>query len=230
MSDSTMPPAQQANEQKQPAQEELVSQRDIEHHYWPPTNDSDDTERPQHGGTLHDSATHPGQLTHIILYNNANPRWSADKIIYTKSGLELLPKPATGEGLVNPGPNINPVTNETQQPPSSDPSGPVAIFEQKLQTRDLHTRAYQFVGYYNITRVAFLEPGSQELVRMLEQKWERRDKFGNVRTAQRDGDKWRESMGFRWAVVKLEPAEEGATEPPRVERVEREGDVPTTTS
>ncbi|KAK7518654.1 uncharacterized protein IWZ02DRAFT_225382 [Phyllosticta citriasiana] len=78
--------------------------------------------------------------------------------------------------------------------------GAIAVFEQ------VGSRAggLRFAGYHRLTRVQYLEPRSADLVRMLEQKWSIPDKYGRVRQIRRDSDKWMQSLGYRWAVLKFE--------------------------
>lgn len=209
MADYTSPAMRGDNPSPQ-SNAELVSQNEISAHYWPTTSTT--PSGPFHGKTLHDCAATPGRLSHILLYHNANPRWSSDKIIYTKSGLDLLPKPAGDDGII-------PKPSEPSELSETDPAGPIAIFEQATHAKGPAVRAYKFTGYFRVSRVAFLEPDSPELVRMLEQKWQRTDRFGNVGVAQRGGEKWRESLSQRWAVVKLEELE-GVGGRPGVEELE----------
>lgn len=61
-----------------------------------------------------------------------------------------------------------------------------------------------FDGWYSIERVAVHEPRSPELVRMLEQKWNRQGHRGNVRQAERAEAKLNESRARRWAVIKFQ--------------------------
>ena len=41
--------------------------------------------------TLNDSLERPKQLSYIVLFNNANPRWDSDGIIFAKTNIEYLP-------------------------------------------------------------------------------------------------------------------------------------------
>ncbi|KAK5685038.1 hypothetical protein LTS10_003113 [Elasticomyces elasticus] len=47
--------------------------------------------------TLHDSAATPGQLAYLLLFEGANPRWDSDKIVFTKSALDMLPPATDGQ-------------------------------------------------------------------------------------------------------------------------------------
>lgn len=41
--------------------------------------------------TLNDSKTHPKELSYIILFPGANPRWKPDRIIFAKTNINILP-------------------------------------------------------------------------------------------------------------------------------------------
>ena len=99
MSGRYVPPGRRKSDnaarEKPPAVEEdasLLTTTDIREHFWP-TAETD--ERPlsneTHSKTLHDAASSPGQLAYILLFHLANPRWESDRIIFTKSSLDLLP-------------------------------------------------------------------------------------------------------------------------------------------
>lgn len=189
--------------------------------------------------TLHSSSIEPGKLKYAILFADANPRWSPDKIIFAKSNLHLLlgaprkdsvtvdeePKPGTtsaedaaGKEQQTPDQQSSAQDAEPQTKPHEstiEPNlGAIAMFEQTGS----RAGGMRFIGYHKLTRVEFLEPRSADLVRMLEQKWSIPDKYGHVRQIRRDSDKWLKSLGHRWAVLKFEDdAEANATlDPPDV--------------
>lgn len=96
---------------------------------------------------------------------------------------------------------------------------PIAVFRQEGSVdRD---PGYRFEGWFNIERLAFLEPGSPELIRMLDQKWTKTDRRGNAITETRRPENWRESMRMRWAVIKLAKDEKTDKErgPPNVQHL-----------
>ncbi|OQV06515.1 hypothetical protein CLAIMM_11070 [Cladophialophora immunda] len=67
---------------------DLCSLKEIERHFWPdPGQETSEAKQK----TLHDSAATPGELSYVLLFKDANPRWQDDGIIFTKSSLELLP-------------------------------------------------------------------------------------------------------------------------------------------
>ncbi|KAK8016128.1 hypothetical protein PG993_014317 [Apiospora rasikravindrae] len=75
---------------------------------------------------------------------------------------------------------------------------PIAVFGQAGYGE------FRFAGWYSVARVSILAPHSPDLVRMLQQKWERRDRWGNVVTKKRDASGWKTSLTHQWAVVKFE--------------------------
>lgn len=103
--------------------------------------------------TLHASEANPENLAFVLLFGGANPRWESDNIIFVKSKLGLLDFKA-----------------EEPEENSSAPccSAPIAIFQQGLPLE------FEFKGWYTVARLDFLEPRTPELIRMLEQKWQKR--------------------------------------------------------
>jgi hypothetical protein len=105
----------------------------------------------------------------------------------------------------------------------SDPR-PIAIFEERRipgQRPSNTNTQFSFKGWFKVSHINILAPQSAELVRMLQQKWERRDRFGNVLPSKtRDLSAWNASMAAEWAVVKFEPLEgEDAPPVPQIEKV-----------
>ncbi|KAF7189749.1 hypothetical protein HII31_08856 [Pseudocercospora fuligena] len=205
----------------------LLSLEDIRHYFWPVDKDNDS----QPGrfaqalrGTLNDSAATPGQLSYVVLFTGANPRWENDHIIFTKSSLDLLPAPSDEKESAEGGAEPEAVDDPKDE---KDAAAPIAVFKQGRGPQV--ARVYEFNGWYQIERVQFLEPKSPELVRMLEQKWSFTDSRGNVRQKQRDPVKWNESLNMRWAVLKLckDEATEKQRGTPNIERLpDTEDDAP----
>ena len=109
-------------------------------------------------------------------------------MIFTKSSIHLLPQKTAKqpEGT----------TNNTAS--AATTKQPIAVFKQ-------HSRSggFKFGGWYTIDKVDFLEPNNPELIRMLEQKWSKKDRNGDAYVEERRGTDWNRSLGYRWAVVKL---------------------------
>ncbi|KIW18208.1 hypothetical protein PV08_02496 [Exophiala spinifera] len=98
---------------------------------------------------------------------------------------------------------------------------PIAAFKQ-VHGHFERGRTFEFDAYYRIVKLAFLEPRSPGLIRMLEQKWSR-NRFGTKTPKMRDKNEWHSSLNRRWAVVKFErydsdsPQAE-ALDPPHIAR------------
>ena len=209
---------------------------EINSYFWPipePEDDNDNGSSPvseQKGRTLHDSAKTPGKLAFLLLYWQANPRWETDHIIFTKSSLDLLPRSMGDKGSgdaregagstgISESEKVASDNTSTSHSRDDDATQPIAVFRQMTAQRV--TRGYKFEGWYKVECVAYLEPYSVELVRMLEQKWSRTDRSGKVSVEERSGDSWQKSLGIQWAVLKL--AEGDVTEKdrgtPNIERL-----------
>ncbi|KAK6221907.1 hypothetical protein LQW54_001127 [Pestalotiopsis sp. IQ-011] len=109
-------------------------------------------------------------------------------------------------------PNIAPIDYNPR------PGEPVAVFREVEKPFKC-----VFDGWYAIRRINVIAAYSAELVRLQQQKWERRDRRGNVvpNTRQRDAAAWKASMRHNWAVVKFEKvAAEEAPPPPSIEKTE----------
>ncbi|KAF2089456.1 hypothetical protein K490DRAFT_63591 [Saccharata proteae CBS 121410] len=200
------------------------TREDIHEHYWPLT---DDVKLGGHQpSTLNGSAAVPDSLTYVMLFKDSNPRWRSDGIIYVKSNLELLPggkpqekgiafgfrdwrhegKPIqrkeSAEGSTDASsPEAVNENNADLTPETVESMKPVAVFEQKGFS---HRSGLEFLGYYRIAALQFLEAKSEELIRMLEQKWSLKDARGRDRKIERDESSWYSSLSRRWAVIKLE--------------------------
>ena len=213
-------------------QRDLVSVEDIRAHFWPQSNDDLPKNILPLKGTLNASAANPTKLAYIVLFKDANPRWESEGIIFTKSNLNLLePRQANDEATTlnseeqqDTNATTSDPTQSADQPSTSTPSSPptelqaehspetvanptpIAVFAQ--DRGPLSGRSFQFIGWYKVAKLSFLEPRSTDLVQMLEQKWSRQDRrTGAVKQKERDASKWEESLGLRWAVMKMEKDE-----------------------
>lgn len=95
---------------------------------------------------------------------------------------------------------------------------PIAIFKQIPRTGK-SDRVFSFIGYHTISHLEFLEPRSDALVRMLDQKWSYIDKFGEIQQKERTMESWNEALCKKWAVVKFQEQDEEKFPPPRIERL-----------
>lgn len=126
-----------------------------------------------------------------------HPRWKEEKIIYVKSELQLLPT------------QVKPSDSDSQ-PPNEAPTAPLAnniMFFQQDVTYGRTNDRFKFIGYHKLTRMDVLEPQTPELVRMLEQKWTRTNRWGKSRQIPRNAVSWQKSLSYRWAVLKFEEDE-----------------------
>ncbi|KAI7545579.1 hypothetical protein KC331_g6133 [Hortaea werneckii] len=237
---------------------DLVSLEEVRNYFWPLDENGERHISDTLSRTLHDSSTSPGRLAYVFLFNQANPRWESDYIIYTKSNLDLLPAELADELEASPddaarsatspqpkaGDTVDQAKHEAKQHTfpqrshtkseaswpsnkgdiSKDSNGPIAIFKQVQRSKEQRTHAFNFEGWFKIERLAFLEPQSPELIRMLQQKWQKTDRFGNVVQRKRDEKGWQESLSQRWAVIKFAKDQEAMEEfsTPKIERIEEE--------
>lgn len=216
---SYLPPSQRKNppapRQAYPSPDDpnLYSQREIYEYFWKNAESSPDR---KYSTTLHGSAENPDALAFIMLFHGANPKWASDHIIFVKSNLDLLPaiqKPQTDTAAElstsTPSSNDENLNSSATQSSTTSPSEPFpethkpfAVFEQPF--RGQKDRGFRFMGFFHISRLELLEPNSEALVRMLQKKWEVVDRYGHVKQRTRDKKGWEESMGHKWAVVKME--------------------------
>ena len=227
--------------------EELFTPDDIEAHFWPKKFAADDLDQEGEASlrsTLHASEAHPEKLSYVILFKGANPRWFADKIIYAKSNLDLLPvSPDTKENIQSTDtPHNDEITEQLSSkvdPPksaneskksdasvlqhSTPISTPIAVFQEIAAPRP---RSIRFAGYHTISHLDILQPHSPELIRMLEQKWSITDRHGRVKYKERDAESWNRSLRFKWAVIKFksDPAADEERGTPKIERNGPNGD------
>lgn len=226
-----------------------LNQTDIHYYFWPnPENPEDEEGSPlfsaDHSKTLHDSRSNPGRLAYILLFDQANPRWETDYIIFTKSSLDLLPavspkvetrNSSDNEGAtdsenlsveVTKAPSENndtdtPQVDITKGPPvndNTDNSQSIAVFKQVAGKQ--RTAGFKFEGWFKVEKVDLLEPQSDAVVKMLKQKWTFTDRNGNTVLGERSKEEWERSMKYRWAVVKLARDEKAEEErgPPKIEK------------
>ncbi|KAI1755659.1 hypothetical protein F4782DRAFT_363343 [Xylaria castorea] len=101
---------------------------------------------------------------------------------------------------------------------------PIAVFEEQrtpgFRAGGILAR-FAFKGWFKISRINVLAPHSAELVRMLQQKWGRKDRFGNVIPSRpRNTSAWNASLAVEWAVVAFQLLEgEDAPSPPQIEKL-----------
>jgi len=209
----------------------LYSLADIQAHFWDASHKAFNSECT----TLNASAADPASLSYVELFRGANPRWTPDHIIFVKSNLDFLTgeQQNTGSGAIARDANAqDTTTSQTTSSPTSQPLSQtestlpqaIAVFEQADRNRSKWQADFHFAGYFKIARCDFLEPGSEQLVRMLQQKWEAPSDSRPMRHRERDAAAWENSLRQRWAVVKFEKDEEAERikGPLVIERIEKE--------
>ncbi|KAI7088871.1 hypothetical protein KC356_g2987 [Hortaea werneckii] len=238
---------------------DLVSLEEVRNYFWPLDENGERHTSDTLSRTLHDSSASPGRLAYVFLFNQANPRWESDHIIYTKSNLDLLPAELAQEAqtshddaagsTASPRPKagaedeVDQAENDEARQkavPDSSPTkseaslasnqgginkglaGSIAIFKQVQPSKEQQAHAFNFEGWFKIERLAFLEPQSPELIRMLQQKWQKTDRFGNAVQRKRDEKGWQESLSHKWAVIKFAEDQEAKQTrgTPNIERIE----------
>lgn len=112
-------------------------------------------------------------------------------------------------------PLINSIPPIEYEPVVTPPPPPIATFEER------GGKEFAFIGWHRVSRFSILAPNSQDLARMLDIKWSRQSRYGNVKkNIERDSSNWLKSMKFEWAVIKFEMLEgENVPPPPFIERV-----------
>ncbi|KIW01712.1 uncharacterized protein PV09_06889 [Verruconis gallopava] len=221
---------------------------EIQTHYWCNARAEDvnrDTLFPRHS-TLNDSVECQGSLSHVILFQGANPKWESDRIIFVKSNLEMLPQYHEAKakrisrtalegsetaGIPEKSPTPRGAFEGTHKSESRFDLGEddpidivprdqmkIACFEQRQWARRFE--GFIFTGYFTIQSITLLAPYSKALVQMLEQKWSLTAKEGVVHTKKRRPEDWNKSLSYEWAVVKFAKLEgENVPPPPNIEKL-----------
>ena len=194
----------------------LSTLQEIRYHFVPLPAQADGSENVRHTdmhGTLQDSAATPGKLTYIVLFDGANPRWEHDNIIFCRTNLSILP------GKTSPAQTTSTAEIVAIPPDAAEVEGqaPIAVFKQ-LPATAKSGRSYAFDGFYEIDRLDFLQPRSEGLLRMLEQKWSFVDKYGKVQQKTRSQENWNKAVACEWAVIKLR-RHAADRKPPEIDRL-----------
>ena len=179
--------------------------------------------------TLNDSLESPDQLAYIMLFKDANPRWNSDGIIFAKTNISFLPGYAQAFSNVPEHQNSTSVETEDkeklslgdkegQKPGAYDSdipedSSPIPVFAEGMRKG-----SFLFTGWFRLQRISFLHPHSQDLVRMLAQKWDLRDKRGRARDVRRDKEAWEKSLKLQWAVIKMKQIEDEESRDLKIKR------------
>ena len=165
-------------------------------------------------GTLNSAGEHnddPSKesLSFIIVFKDQHPQWPPK--IFCKSRLHLLPPTPVSsidaEAKLSKSNDDSITTQNSQAGKSPMAPGsqadvvygpPVPIFSQ-IQARPA---IYRYDGVRSVISTTYLQPGSTELIDLLNLK------FGSQRK-ERTPESWQSSISTKWAVVEMSELEEG---------------------
>ena len=190
---------------------ELYTRYEIHQYFWP--DYENDPLATWIQGTLNPSAVKPDSVQFIVLYSGANPRWRSDRIIFVKTNLSLLGIDMSKWKVkfTDQSSNNEHHLNSTSPEHVCAPQTAVPVFEQIRRSQT--DRCFFFSGFYQISKLDVLMPRSAALAKMLAQKWDnvrtspargRGAFWGRRPAAERDPQKWDESLRVPWAVIKFE--------------------------
>ena len=148
-------------------------------------------------------------LSFIIVFKDQHPEWPPK--IFCKSNLNLLPTmlapsiDAEAKASASSDSSITARISQATESPMSpgtqaggDHVSPIPIFTQ-FQARP---PTFLYDGVRSIKSVTYLQPGSPELIELLNRK------FGSQRK-ERTSESWQSSLSTKWAVVEMGEAEKG---------------------
>lgn len=142
-------------------------------------------------------------------------------------GVDSSSSSRSGTGSKSTGAGTNDNGQKQPQPAveSDTTHSPIAVFIQTQSfsstSSALNDRSFVFDGWYRVSRLAFLQPRSDDLVRMLDQKFSIADGSSETTIERvRTRDTWESCFNKRWAVVKLEKCDEPSKQAPKIARVE----------
>jgi len=182
--------------------DQFHSLREIQHFYWPDRDGFSNEST-----TLHASGANPGVLNHVLLFNNSNPRWAQENTIFVKSKLHLLsPELAAHRTSSN---NDGPLETKNLKtivaPTKGNGDAPIAVFYQIG-----HSKRFKFDGWYRVVKIDLLQPHSNDLESMLDEKWSFFKFHG--RSEHQKNNYFREGSKKMWAVATFEKDEEANKE------------------
>ncbi|KAI9788319.1 MAG: hypothetical protein M1816_007005 [Peltula sp. TS41687] len=140
-------------------------------------------------GTINRSEADPTHVTHILVFKEGHPEWPPN--LYCKTNLDVL------EHYYS---TITTITASSDTPDDKTDVGGDEVRQKSSVPvfTAVGRHSFDFLGYYVITSVTFLEPRSEALVNLLEAK------FNQGKSKERRPDQWKGSLAMRWAVVMLE--------------------------
>ena len=148
-------------------------------------------------------------LAFVIIFKDQHPEWPSK--IFCKSNLHLLPSTVTSD-LEEKSQKLPPNDDKIAEPTgrtSESSLNPVAKTDDKHRLpipvfTQIRMRPPTFVyeGARSIKSITYIEPGSAELIRLLDMKFGPQQK-------ERTPERWYESLSMKWAVIEMDELEEG---------------------
>ncbi|MCJ1254708.1 hypothetical protein MMC24_002524 [Lignoscripta atroalba] len=143
-------------------------------------------------GTLNATEHKPDVLAYVLLFAHPNPNYNAQGEVLTHTNLHLLGKASQQT------PTTEIAESPKEAPRVSDgiSDAEFALFKGHGKVlKDGNHESWDCLGWHRLSTFTYLEPRSEELAIMLDEKWKGRPRIG---------EKWEASLGMRWAKVKLE--------------------------
>lgn len=127
----------------------------------------------------------------VIIYNDQHPEWDSDHKIFCKSNLHALPQ-SSGSSEED-----NETIREIELPVYQEV--PFMFGDTKQGSR------YEFIGWWKLKDVEYLEPHSRRLVDYFKLKFNSQVKKYQRRTVKkRSEEAWEAGLAMKWALITLE--------------------------
>ena len=144
--------------------------------------------------TLNSTFARPKTLAFILLFKDPAPNYLGNKILAKTNTDVLLNHPLSTKDS----------SHNTRFPEFShlDVSGAVFPIFQGRGPRETPGGVYKFwqcLGWFRLSTVQYLEPGSPALARMLQRKWSNK---------KRDMQRWLEGLMAHWCIIEVESVKE----------------------
>lgn len=148
--------------------------------------------------TLNSTDHDNNSLSFILVFAHQHPEWPPK--IFCKSNLHLLPSPPKHPDIdaKNAQPSASQETDTAPGSPIHNQGLSIPIFTQ-TQTQPPR---FLYAGARALKSVTYVQPGSAELIRMLDMKF---SPLGKARTP----EKWQASLSVQWAVLEMGEVEGG---------------------
>ena len=148
-------------------------------------------------------------LSFIIIFKDQHPEWPP--MVFCKSNLHLLPSPSITDidekSQILP-PNDDKIAAPTVQTGESSMRLSAKANEKNELAIPIFTQirmrppTFVYEGARSIKSITYIEPGSGELIRLLDLKFSPQQK-------ERTPERWQESLSMKWAVIEMGELEEG---------------------